>query len=212
MLRQILALALVTSLMAGCTPSDGDLDQELDELLRALPGVYVGEAPIGPQEDGAMRTLFHKFAPIDAPQLGDRALYYQISAEGADGAALQMKIFVFDTDPERVANRMRAYVFAPGQAAGNLELDPDRWTALDPETLMTFPAQCAFLWSEIEGGFNGESGAPDCVYQSRAFEQTIRPRMSYRILGDRFEMEENLFGEDGQAIVSTNGVLPAFRE
>lgn len=212
MLRSILVLTLAASLLTACTRPEASLDQQLDELLRVLPGNYAGEASIEISPTGETQDIFHKLAPIDAPQFGERVLYYQLSSGSADGPALQMKIFVFDLDPERLANRMRAYVFAPGQAAGNLDQDPDRWAALDPATLMSFPDECAFTWSPVSGGFAGVVRASDCAFAGQSFKQTIRPEMSYRILGDRFEWDEILYGDDLRIIVTTNGPLPAFRE
>lgn len=188
------------------------VDLELSELLQVLPGSYVGEAPNAFSPDREMQTIFHKVAPIDAPQFGEKVFYYQLSTESADGPAMQMKVFVFDTDPDRAANRMSAYIFMPGQAAGNLEKDTDRVAELEVSELMSFPPECAFTWSPVTGGFEGVVRSSECAYSSQAFKQTVRPAMTYRILGDRFELDETLYGDDMSIIITTDGPLPASRE
>lgn len=212
MLRYMLGFVVSTCLVAGCAQSEKQLDLELAALLQVLPGTYAGEAPNAFSPDREMQTTFHKIAPIDAPQFGEKVFYYQLSTESADGPAMQMKVFVFDSAPDRAANHMSAYIFMPGQAVGNLEKDTDRVAALEPAELMSFPLECAFKWSPVDGGFEGVVHSSDCAYPSQAFKQTVRPAMTYRILGDRFEMDETLYGEDMSVIITTDGALPASRE
>jgi hypothetical protein len=187
------------------------VEADLGDLLRAMPGHYAGLAPKAFQPDGTMEKLVHSFIPIEAPQFGKTVVYYQISAEEADGKVLQAKIFVFDTDSMRAANTMRAFILDPAQAGAALYQSPARLAALKPAELMSFPAECFFTWRRLEDGFEGK-GSENCSYPSRAFKQTITPRMTYRIHSDRFEMSEALYGEDGRAIVSTNGIVTARRE
>ena len=100
--------------LLGCSSTGSDLDRDMAELMRTLPGSYTGEAPIMSSPDGEMQDIFHKLAPIDAPQFGERVLYYQLSTGSADGPALQQKIFVLTVPSGSDVIRMRAYVFAPG--------------------------------------------------------------------------------------------------
>jgi hypothetical protein len=205
-------LATTVLLLAACTAPGPDLDDDLAALLRQLPGSYAGEIPNPRSPTGEMLPVFHKLAPIDAPQFGDQVLYYQLSTGSADGPALQQKIFVFDATPGRAENRMRAYVFAPGQAAGNLEQDPDRWAALDPAALMDFPPECAFRWTRVGGGFEAVVNAGDCAFKGRSFPQTIRPQMTYRLVGDEFVWDEVLYGDGRKVLASTEGPRAAYRE
>lgn len=207
-----LTLALLVSLLAACMAPAPNLDDELAALLKQLPGSYAGEIPNPRSPTGEMLPVFHKLVRIDAPQFGEQVLYYQLSTGSSDGPALQQKIFVFDTAPGRVENRMRAYVFAPGQAAGNLEQDPDRWASLDPAALMDFPPECAFLWTRVAGGFEAVVNAGDCAFTSRAFSQTIRPQMTYRLVGDEFLWDEVLYGEGRRVVASTDGPRVSYRE
>jgi len=205
------ALICAALLLAGCMRPGPSLDAELGELMQALPGSYAGMVPKALAADGEMERLVHSFVPIEVPQFGPKVLYYQIASGTADGKVLQAKIFVFSADKGRKANTMRAYILDPAQAGETLYADPARLAALNPSALMSFPQACFFRWSRVGGGFAGE-GSPTCAYPSRAFGQMIRPEMSYRILGNRFEWGEVLRGEDGGAIVSTNGTLTALRQ
>ena len=205
-------LAPLVSLLAACTAPAPNLDADLAALLAQLPGSYAGEIPDPRSPSGEMLPVFHKLVPIDAPQFGEQVFYYQLSTGSGDGPALQQKIFVFDTAPDRVANRMRAYVFAPGQAAGNLEQDPDRWASLDPAALMDFPPECAFRWTRVAGGFEAVVNAGDCAFKGRSFPQTIRPQMSYRLMGDEFVWDEVLYAEGRKVLASTDGPRTAYRE
>jgi len=180
--------------------------------MRVLPGSYAGEAPNMSSPSGEMQDIFHKLAPIDAPQFGERVLYYQLSTGSADGPALQQKVFVLGVPPGSEVIRMRAYVFAPGQAEGNLEQDPDRWDDLEPTALMNFPEACAFTWTRISGGFEATVRPANCSFPSRAFGGTISPDMAYRIQGDRFEWAETLYGEGQRIMATTDGALVAWRE
>lgn len=184
----------------------------MDELMRVLPGSYSGEAPVMGSPAGETQEIFHKLAPIDVPQFGERVLYYQLSTGSADGPALQQKIFVLNVPPESDVIRMRAYVFAPGQAEGNLEQDPDRWDDLDPVALMNFPESCAFTWTRVSGGFEATVRPANCSFSSRAFGQMISPDMTYRIQGNRFEWTETLYGEGQRIMATTDGTLVAWRE
>jgi hypothetical protein len=198
-------------LLASCVRPAPSLNTELGELLEALPGVYVGMAPKALSPDGTMQKLVHTFAAIDAAQFGEKTLYYQVSAENAAGPVLQAKIFVFDVQSGRQSNIMRAFILDTAQAGNGLHADAARLAALNPSELMSFPEDCFFSWGRVSEGFVG-TGSATCTYPSRAFKQRIRPEMTYRILGDRFEWEEALYGEDGSAVVTTNGTLTAFRK
>jgi hypothetical protein len=212
MQNQVVFVAALALGLLGCSSTGSGLDRDMDELMQALPGSYAGEAPIMSSPSGEMQDIFHKLAPIDAPQFGERVLYYQLSTGSADGPALQQKIFVLSVPPGSDVIRMRAYVFAPGQAEGNLEQDPDRWDDLDPAALMNFPESCAFTWARVSGGFEATVRPANCSFSSRAFKQMISPDMTYRIEGDRFEWTETLYGEGQRIIVSTDGALVAWRE
>lgn len=222
MLRLILAAALSTALLLGCSAAETEttaetalaqtLDQQLAAILQVLPGKYKAENPRAVPPKGEMEILYHKFVPIDAPQFGDTVLYYQLSTGSADGAALQMKIFSFDDEPARAVNRMRAHVFAPGQAPGNLDQAPERLAALEPSELMSFPTQCDLIWSPEGSGFIGAVRAADCAFPGGVFKQTIRPAMSYNIAGNRLEWDEILYTDDMRVLVTTNGALLAIRQ
>jgi hypothetical protein len=205
--------ALVFFLLA--VPSSGALasaDQELDRLLELFPGTYTGTAPVPRATDGSTQVIHHKIAPIDAPQFGARVYYYQLSTGGPDGMPLQQKIFAFDTGPERASNRMRAWVFAPGQAAANLEQRPEAWSAIDPAAMLSFPDACAFQWSTISGGFEGTVARQDCTFDGRSFGQPVSPDMRYGVYPARFEWQETLYAADGSVLVSTRGNLQAERD
>lgn len=202
-------LALAACAAANETPALPP-DGELDELTAMLPGEYAGDAPKGMQPDGEMHRLVHAFMPVEAEQFGEQILYYHIVSGAPDGPVLQAKIFVFDTDPDRQNNTMKAFVLAPPLAETLRTGDTGAWAALDPEKLMSFPDTCYFTWQRDGEGFVAED-ADTCSYPSAAFKQTITPDMTYRISPAQFEMEETLLGEDGTAIVSTGGPLVAIR-
>jgi len=203
---------LLVACLAGCAATRPAPLADLEQLMRELPGSYAGTMQDPRSPTGEEQAIFHKLAPIDAPQFGERVLYYQLSTGSADGPVLQQKIFVLSVPPGSPAIRMRAYVFAPGQAAGNLEQDPDRWTGLEPAALMNFPDSCAFTWSRAGGAFEAVVRPSQCTFSSRAFGQPISPDMTYRLDGDRFEWTETLYGEGQRILATTSGTLVAYRE
>ena len=205
-------LCLLACLLAACTVPPQRAYRELTDLLELLPGNYSGVAPVPRATDGSTQAIHHKIAPIDAPQFGARVYYYQLSTGGPDGRPLQQKIFAFDSGQERAGNRMRAWIFAPGQVAANLEQRPGDWNAVDPATMLSFPEACAFQWSSLPRGFEGVVARTRCTFESRGFGQAVSPDMRYAVFPDRFEWEESLYGADGQVLASTGGKLVASRD
>jgi hypothetical protein len=209
---RIASVLLIAACSSGCAVQSPVKDRELSELLELLPGVYAGVATVPGTTDGRTQPIFHKIAPIDASQFGARSFYYQLSTGGPDGTPLQQKIFAFDTRPVRAGNRMRAWIFAPGDEPPNLEQSPDRWFELEPSRLQSFPDACAFRWARIGDGFEGIVSRQDCRFDSRRFGQPVSPDMRYAVFPDRLEWQESLYGADGELLVSTGGKLVANRD
>jgi hypothetical protein len=206
------SVLLAAWLVGSCSVLAPESDRELTDLLELLPGIYAGTAPVPGARDGRTQEIFHKIAPIDASQFGARAFYYQLSVGGPDGQPLQQKIFAFKTNPNRPGNRMRAWVFSPGQEAPNLEQRPDSWFYLEAARLMSFPDGCAFRWKRVPGGFEGLVKRERCTFQSEGFGKAVSPNMRYAVFPDRLEWEETLYGPDGKILVSTGGNLIATRQ
>jgi hypothetical protein len=183
------------------------LEAELREILALLPGRYEGPAPGG--------RIFHKIVPIVAPQFGgDTVFYHQISRDGFDsGAPFQQKIYVFDRAGGRAFNRMRSYVFFPKQGYANLERDPAALKALQPAMLMNFPVECAIRWERgaAPGQYRARVRREQCSYDSVAFKQRISPELTYELARDAFAIEDVLYGESGQPLFPTSGLLRAPR-
>lgn len=213
--RSSLQLLVASVLLVGCAkPAESiapTIDRQLSDLLELLPGQYAGDAPKRMIPGAEMQRLVHRIRPVNAPQFGERVLYYQVTRDTVEGPILQAKVFLFATEADRQANTMRALVLEPSQAESLRSGDPADWRSLSPDRLMSFPETCHFTWTRLESGFLGE-GSGKCSYDSKAFGQTIRPEMRYRITNDAFEFEETLLGEDGSAIVTTGGPLVAQRQ
>jgi hypothetical protein len=199
---------------AACVHSapDSRLDLELQTLLEILPGRYAGRVPKGLSPDGEMQNVVHQIVPVEAPQFGEHVLLYKLYAEDAEARPMQIKVFVFDTAPERSANRMRAYIFLPDHETDELADVTIHVSGTDPETLMSFPESCAFEWKTMDAGFSGTVDPSKCIYPSRAFGTDIRPQMTYRIQGDLFEWDESLFTGNMDLIVGTGGMRQAIRK
>ena len=184
------------------------LEAELAQILALLPGRYEGPASGG--------RLYHKIVPIAAPNFGDAAVFYhQISRDGFDSTApFQQKIYVFNRDPARVDNRMRSWVFFPKQGYANLERDPVALRALQPAQLMNFPLECAIRWArgDAPGRFVARVRREDCTYDSAGFRQKISPDMTYVLDGESFALEDILYGENGQPLFPSAGLLRAARQ
>jgi peptidylprolyl isomerase len=211
-LLTLLALLAVPAAPAA-TPA---LDAELDRILALLPGRYAGDAP-DPRDPAGLqrRPLQHKIARIEAPQFGgDTVFYHQISRDGLDSPTpFQQKIYVFDRSPGRSVNRMRSFVFRPGQGFANLERDPAAQKSLDPAALMNFPEACAIRWSrgDTEGSFVARVRREDCSYESAAFRQSISPELTYVLSAGSFGIEDLLYGVDGKPLFPPTGLLTAAR-
>ena len=189
-----------------------DLDRELSQILALLPGRYEGQAVDPNSPDAGAQPIYHKIAPIQAPQFGEQVFYYQLNRDGFDGEPLQRKVFVFDTRANRTENRMRPFILLPEQSSANLEQDASLVAALQPELLFSFPEDCDFVWSGEDSGYRGRVNRNDCEFQSRSFGQVIQPDMSYSVTRDKFTWDETLYGEDGEPVVTTGGALVAFRQ
>lgn len=191
--------------------ADVALERELRELLDVLPGYYSGEVRDPSDPTGARRmTLYHKIVRIEAPQFGETVFYHQIARDGFDSARpAQQKIYSFDRDPTRRDNRMRSWVFYPNQQAGNLERAPATIAALQADTLMNFPPECAIRWQRGDkpATFVARVRPEDCSFPSAAFRQRIRPDMTYVAARDSFGIEDVLYGESGQRLIPPAGLL-----
>ena len=151
-LRSFVLLAAWIPWSVAAVAADVALERELRELLDVLPGYYSGEVRDPSDPTGTRRmTLFHKIVRIEAPQFGETVFYHQISRDGFDSLRpAQQKIYAFDRNPTRRDNRMRSWVFYPNQQAGNLERSPTAIAALQADSLMNFPPECAIRWQRGE--------------------------------------------------------------
>jgi hypothetical protein len=186
---------------------DAALEAELREIVAALPGRYSGPANGG--------TIYHKIVRIDAPQFGgDTVFYHQISRDGFDSQApFQQKVYVFDRSPARTANVMRSWVFFPKQGYANFERDAAALKSVQPAMLMNFPVECAIRWSrgEAPGQFFARVRRGQCSFDGVAFKQRITPEMTYLLERDAFSIEDILYGENGQPLFPSSGLLRAPR-
>jgi hypothetical protein len=202
------AALLVSACVAPERREAATIDAELEQVVALLPGRYEGPASGG--------RLYHKIVPIAAPNFGAAAVFYhQISRDGYDSAApFQQKIYVFDRDPARAFNRMRSWVFFPKQGYANLERDAAALRALQPAQLMNFPLECAIRWSsgDSPGRFVARVRREDCTYDSAGFRQKISPDMTYVLDRDSFALEDILYGENGQPLFPSAGLLRAVRQ
>jgi len=196
--------------LGGCAMTagvSGTHKDDLAALLDLLPGSYTGEVTSpGPRQGAIVR---HRLAPSKAPQFGDRVIYYQLDAPGS-GQVLQQKLFVFSSDAGAI--RMQPWVFPPGNGAADLDRRPGLWPGLRSEDLSGFPEACSFLWTRHAGGFDGRVEKSACEFESRAFRRKIRPDMLYRLTKEWLEWSETLYDEDGDVVVSTNGVIISYRD
>lgn len=216
----LLMIAAIVSVLPGSAaattaqPTAGQLHAELTQILAALPGVYAGQAP-DPANPTKQIAVFHKIVRVDAPQFGgDAVFYHQISRDDADSTApAQRKIYVFDRNPKRAYNAMRAFVFAHGQGSANLERDAAALQALDPAKLLNFPLACAIRWSRDEArkAFVAQVRREACSYESPAFKQRISPQLTYVLTKNGFAFEDVLYGADGNPLSPPSGLLPAKR-
>lgn len=206
--------ALLSIAAAAAQLSVAQLDAELTQLLRLLPGRYAGVAPDS-QQPGTQSMLFHKIVRISAPQFaGDAVFYHQISRGDADSTTpFQRKIYVFDRSATRSGNAMRAYVFPASMSGANFERNPPALAALDPAQLMNFPAACVIHWSR-DGArqlFVARVHREDCSYDSASFKQRISPELTYELANNSFAFEDLLYGQDGRPLIAASGLLLAAR-
>ncbi len=213
-LRSFVLLAAWIPWSAAAVAADVALERELRDLLDVLPGYYSGEVRDPSDPTGTRRmTLFHKIVRIEAPQFGETVFYHQISRDGFDSIRpAQQKIYAFDRNPSRRDNRMRSWVFYPNQQAGNLERSPTAIAALQADSMMNFPPECAIRWQRGEqSNFIARVRPEDCSFSSAAFRQRIRPDMTYVAARDSFGVEDILYGESGQRLIPPAGLLTVSR-
>lgn len=181
--------------------------EELERLLEVLPGRFSGPMP-----DGGV--LYHKIVGINAPQFGATALYHQISRDGFDSSKpLQQKIYAFDRDSMRVANKMRAWVIDSRAGLANIERSQIVINALDPTQLQSFPDACAIRWTEDQaaGSFTARVERTRCSYGSAAFGGQISPEMTYLVSPAKFIVDEALYRDTGEPLFPPTGAMQAAR-
>ncbi len=207
-------LALAAESTGAAAPGAADLERELAEIVELLPGLYVGET--SDPRTGASLKLHHKIVRIDAPQFGsDLVFYHLLARDGFDSAQpFQQKIYAFDRRPDRVRNSMRSWVYLPTTPGSNLERDPQRQRSLQQSELMNFPAElCAIRWSRGDQPreFVARVRSEDCVFESAAFKQKLRPDMTYVLSPAAFGIQDILNGENGKPLFPTSGISIAPR-
>lgn len=199
----------------SAAPTHTALDAELTQLFTALPGRFAGEAP-DPGKPGSRSPLFHKIARVNAPQFGSNAVFYhQISRDSLDSTApFLRKFYVFDRNPARRANSMRAFVLTDAVAGANFERDAAAVAALDPAKLMSFPRGCDVSWTLDAGRktFVGRVHQESCAFDSAAFRQRVSPEMTYELNDAGFAQQEQFFDAAGKPLFPPTGLVAAARQ
>jgi hypothetical protein len=116
-------LALSSAVVSAQKPDAPDLQSELNELVEVVVGRYSGEVVDPADHSGERRTtLHHKIVRVDLPSFGEYVIYHQVSRDALDSVApWQQKLYVFDQDPKRRYNSMRAFVIPTELGLANFE-------------------------------------------------------------------------------------------
>ena len=209
------------TIAAPVAVSTPDRSAEFAELAQLFSGRYSGVVA-DPTDPTAQRriSLYHKIVRIDWSALGEYVYYHQISLDGFDSKKpWQQKIYVFDQDPARKQDAMRAFVVPPSLELANLEADPvklGRLTKASSPTaagLQGFEAGCEFRWSRTaQGVFTARVRKRDCSYDSTAFKQKISPEIEYRLVAESFGFHEILYGAKGKPLFPTSGMIVLARQ
>ncbi|MFM8845883.1 MAG: peptidylprolyl isomerase [Gammaproteobacteria bacterium] len=206
---------------AAASVSARDRAADFAELTQLLSGRYSGVVA-DPTDPTAQRSisLYHKIARLDWPTLGEYVYYHQISLDSFDSKQpWQQKIYVFDQNPARKQDTMRAFVIPPTLGLANLESDPVKLSRLvkggsaEAAGLQGFQAGCEIRWSRAaEGTFTARVRKQDCRYDSAAFKQKISPEISYRLSSESFGFEEILYGAQGKPLLPASGMITLARQ
>lgn len=222
--------AILWAICLGCLPPSfviaaapataADAESEFRELVGLLAGRYSGETA-DPADPAAQRRtgLHHKIVRVELPNFGEHVYSHQISRDAPDSAQpWQQKLYVFDRDPARPRNSMRAFVVPPAAGLANFEADPprlERVAALSSPAaggFEGFPPACDIVWSrEPDGAFVGRVRREACRYESRGFAQPIAAELTYRVTRDAFGIEEALYDASGQPLFPPRGLLTVAR-
>ncbi len=198
-----------------------DLESELNALLESVVGRYSGEVVDPMDNSGERRTmLHHKIARVDLPNFGEYVLHHQISRDALDSETpWQQKIYVFDQDPKRRQNTMRAFVIPRELGLANFEGDPVKFQKLASAStpsaagLQAFPDGCKITWvREADSIFVARARREGCRYESAAFRQRVSASLTYRVTPDSFGIEETFFGDNGKPLVLQRGLLTVARK
>lgn len=214
-------LALSTTPLPAEKTRGPDLDSELNQLFELVVGRYSGEVADPMDESDQRRTmLHHKIVRVDLPNFGEYVLHHQISRDGLDSETpWQQKIYVFDQDPKRRHNTMRAFVIPRELGLANFEGDPVKFqrlvSAKSPEAagLQFFPDGCQITWArEEESVFIAQVKRGKCRYESPVFRQRVSVSLAYRVTPVSFGIEENFFGVNGKPLLPRSGLLTVARK
>ena len=214
-------LALSSAVVSAQKPDAPDLQSELNELVEVVVGRYSGEVVDPADHSGERRTtLHHKIVRVDLPSFGEYVIYHQVSRDALDSVApWQQKLYVFDQDPKRRYNSMRAFVIPTELGLANFEGDPIKFqklaSASSPATagLQGFPDGCQIKWErEAPSVFVARVERGKCRYESPALRQRISASMTYRATPDSFGVEEVFFGPNGKSLFPQRGLLTVARK
>lgn len=214
-------LTLSTTTLLAEKSRGPDLDSELNQLLEWVVGRYSGEAVDPTDESGQRRIpLHHKIVRVDLPNFGEYVLHHQISRDALDSETpWQQKIYVFDQDPKRRRNTMRAFVIPGELGLANFEGNPVKFQKLASTNspveagLQGFPDGCQITWTREEASiFIARVERGKCRFESPVFRQRVSASLTYRVTPASFGIEENFFGTHGKPLVLQRGLLTAARK
>ena len=156
----------------------GILEKDLDVLLKWFPGRYDNSLQVFWQPELCIPEEEHNyqrhsiFREVELPVFGERVLYAEQSRDGDLDNIYRQRLYVFTTDLEEKAIRLRVHVPKETESLKGAYRDPGLLAHLKPEDTITWDG-CDLFWKREPNQFIGRLKEGECRFTSKRFGQEI---------------------------------------
>ena len=156
----------------------GILEKDLDVLLKWFAGRYDNSLQVFWQSELGIPEEEHNyqrhsiFREVELPAFGERVLYAEQSRDGDLDNIYRQRLYVFTTDLEEKAIRLRVHVPKETESLKGAYRDPGLLAHLKPEDTITWDG-CDLFWKREPNQFIGRLKEGVCRFTSKRFGQEI---------------------------------------
>jgi len=177
-LSAVIFLLFLTVSLSAQANQQAVLEKDLKLLLEWFPGRYDSslqvfwQPELGIPEDERNYQRHTIFREVELPEFGEHVFYAEQSRDGDLDNIYRQRIYVFTTDLEENAVRLRVHVPKNTEKLKGAYRDLDLLKDLKPEDTITWDG-CDLFWERQPNQFIGRLKEGSCRFTSKQFKQEI---------------------------------------